>query len=296
MLCCGHLQVTSLAMSPVDDYFLSSSGGADRSVCLWSLASPAPVARLDLPPDSLDPKVAYTHDGLLFGVMVTVHGQDSSFSSAPSTSNCIRLFDARSYDKGPFLQLIPTQSQLERALKIAQPFLEPAPLQRLLAASRWESFCFSPDGTRALVSTSSGMLISLDAFDDNGDPIVFFTEERNTDRGDRTSAGGLQPCSSPSPSLGYCFTPDSKQVLAGTEDKTVRVYDSQTGRPLGALQPGGGKGGGAAGDQPSHVSAVTSVRCNPKYEVIATSGFNTMLWLKSSLYKEEKETTSPEQS
>lgn len=247
----GHqAQVTSLAMSPVDDCFLSSS--ADRHVCLWSLATPSPVARLELPENCTDPKVAYTHDGLLFGVMAK--------NTANGTS-CIRLFDARSYEQGPFLQLRPTRQQLQRAIKVANPRLDANQVQRCLTAS-WDSFSFNPDGTRALVSTSVGILISLDAYNNDGEPIVCFTEENPS-----------------SLELGCCFTPDSKHILAGTEDKKIRVYDPQTGRPLGLL-PG------------EHVSAVTSVRCNPKYEVIATSGVNTMLWLKSSLFADVPASTS----
>lgn len=272
-------------MSPVDDYFLSSSSGSERAVCLWSLASPAPVARLALPSTAHNPQVAYTHDGLIFGVLS---------EEVQSGTGSIRLFDARSYDKGPFLTLQPTQSQLERALKTAQPFLEAGaggPLQRLLAASRWQSFCFSPDGTRALVSTSSGLLISLDAFSNDGTdpPVVFFTEERSASRRGSpqqpsSPSSSLSSSSSSLPSLGYCCTPDSKQVLAGTDDKKVRVYDMESGRPLGVLCPGGATTAVGAGGEPLdplHVSAVTSVRCNPKYEVIATSGINTMLWLKN---------------
>lgn len=264
-----HQQVTSLAMSPVDDYFLSSSSGADRSVCLWSLASPAPVARLTLPAGCLDPQVAYTHDGLIFGVLVLNEG-----STSTSGSSSIRLFDARSYDKGPFMKLDPSPEQLQRAVKLSQPSLDPGAVQLLLARSRWTSFCFSPDGTRALVSTSSGMLISLDAYNADGEPIVYYSEER----GMRDSPQLSTPSPSRTPSLGYCFTPDSKKILAGTEDALVRVYDSQTGREEELL---GGRGGGGG---PPHVTAVTSVRCNPKFEVIATSGINTMLWLKTSLF------------
>jgi COMPASS component SWD2 len=250
----GHqTQVTSLAMSPVDDCFLSSS--ADRAVCLWSLASPAPVARLTLPEGAVNPKVAYTHDGLLFGVMV---------KNTATGSNCIRLFDARSYDKGPFQQLRPSSQRLERALKTSNPSLEPAVVQRCLA-SAWESFSFSPDDTRALVSTACGMLISLDAFSDDGDPVVFFSDESRPRPPSGQGQGQGQRA------LGCCCTPDSKHVLAGTEDKKVLVYDLATGRAVGEL-PG------------EHVAPVTSVRCNPKYEVIATSGINTMLWLKSSLF------------
>ena len=261
----GHqAQVTSLSMSPVDDYFLSSSCGNDRSVCLWSLANPSPIARLSLPQNCINPKVAHTYDGLIFGVMV---------KNVSSGSHCIRLFDARSYEKGPFLQLKPSRQRLEKALKVSCPFIESAQLRRCVE-STWESFAFNADGTRALVNTSSGMIISLDAFSDDGDPIVYFTEEKS-----QSAASQPSLTKSSSPQLGYCFTPDSLHVLSGTEGKKVRIYESNSGRPVGLLTPD------------VHTVAVTSVRCNPKYEVIATSGINTVLWLKSSLFDENQSST-----
>lgn len=241
----GHsAQVISLAMSPVDDYFLSSS--ADRNVVMWSLSSPSPIAKLSLPDNVASPKVNYTQDGLLFGVMVKTKG-----------SNCIRLFDARNYDKGPFLQLKPSKNQLESALMATNPQIQTSLVYKCLASS-WESFSFSPDGTRALVNTSSGLILSLDAFNDDGDPIACFTEENHSVH-----------------ELCCCFSPDCKQILAGTDEKRVRVYDASSGSLVGTMQG-------------EHVSAVTSVKCNPKYEVVATSGINTMLWLNSSSFSSSR--------
>lgn len=258
----GHdTQVTSLAMSPVDDCFLSSS--ADRAVCLWSLTAPSPIARLTLPEECANPKVAYTHDGLLFGVMARNNS---------ASTNCIRLFDARSYDKGPFLQLRPSRQQLQKALKRSNPQLDSFQHERCLS-SPWVSFCFSPDGTRALVSTACGLLISLDAFNDDGDPVTIFTEAET--RVEASQSKGL--ALSQTASLGCCFTPDSRHVLAATADCRVLVCNPLSGRTEGEL-PG----------QLGHVTPVTSVCCNPKYEVVATSGINTYLWLKSSLFTGEE--------
>jgi COMPASS component SWD2 len=244
----GHqTQVTSIAMSPVDDYFLSSS--TDGLVCLWSLASPSPVAKLTLPENAIHPKVAYTNDGLIFGVMAK-HISDGS--------NCIRLFDAISYDKGPFLQLKLSRDTLTSVLAASGPLMDPSQVRRF-ASSPWQSFTFSSDGMRALVSTACGLLLSLDAYNSEADPVVCFPK------------GGENHSSA---AVGCCFSPDSKYVLAGggEEDKQIRVHNPITGAMLSVLP------------DPQHVTAVTSVKCNPKYEVIATSGINTMLWLKRSLF------------
>lgn len=232
--------VASIAMSPVDDHFLSAS--VDHTVCMWSLASLNPVAKLVLPNNTECPRVAYDSSGLVFGVMA---------KSLATGQHTLKLFDARNYEKGPFVDIAPTQSSIETALMEADPTMESSQVHRSLASS-WYEMSFSPDGSKILVNTTSDILLSLDAFRPDIQPVIL-TGRKNTS----------------STHLGACFTPDSKYILTGTEDKHIIIYDPNNGQKVGQLN----------GD---HVAVVTSVKCNPKYELIASGCVNTALWIKNS--------------
>jgi COMPASS component SWD2 len=63
----GHTEkVTSMSMSPIDDNFLSAT---DKSVLLWNLSTPNPIAALQLPPYYQNSYVSYDVGGVIFGVM-----------------------------------------------------------------------------------------------------------------------------------------------------------------------------------------------------------------------------------
>ncbi|TVU00714.1 hypothetical protein EJB05_36611 [Eragrostis curvula] len=80
----GHKdRVTSLCMSPVNDSFMS--GSLDHSVRIWDLRVNACQGILQL---RGRPSVAYDQQGLVFAVAME--------------GGAIKLFDSRSYDKGPF--------------------------------------------------------------------------------------------------------------------------------------------------------------------------------------------------
>uniref|UniRef100_A0A1I8GPS7 WD_REPEATS_REGION domain-containing protein n=1 Tax=Macrostomum lignano TaxID=282301 RepID=A0A1I8GPS7_9PLAT len=79
----GHTRkVTSLCMSPVDDTFLS--GAADRTIRLWDLRSPSCQGLMHV---TGRPVAAFDPEGLIFAAGVN--------------SECIKLYDLRSFDKGP---------------------------------------------------------------------------------------------------------------------------------------------------------------------------------------------------
>ncbi|XP_057834917.1 protein ANTHESIS POMOTING FACTOR 1 [Cryptomeria japonica] len=78
-----HGRVTSLCMSPINDSFMS--GSMDHSVRLWDLRVNACQGLLQL---RGRPTVAYDQQGLVFAVAME--------------GGAIKLFDSRSYDKGPF--------------------------------------------------------------------------------------------------------------------------------------------------------------------------------------------------
>ncbi|XP_031501111.1 protein ANTHESIS POMOTING FACTOR 1 [Nymphaea colorata] len=80
----GHRErVVSLCMSPVNDSFMS--GSVDHTVRLWDLRVNACQGLLRL---RGRPTVAYDQQGLVFAVAME--------------GGAIKLFDSRSYDKGPF--------------------------------------------------------------------------------------------------------------------------------------------------------------------------------------------------
>ncbi|XWS44142.1 hypothetical protein CRYUN_Cryun15aG0019100 [Craigia yunnanensis] len=80
----GHKErVVSLCMSPVNDSFMS--GSLDHSVRIWDLRVNACQGILRL---RGRPTVAYDQQGLVFAVAME--------------GGAIKLFDSRSYDKGPF--------------------------------------------------------------------------------------------------------------------------------------------------------------------------------------------------
>ncbi|KMS98188.1 hypothetical protein BVRB_4g095150 isoform A [Beta vulgaris subsp. vulgaris] len=80
----GHTErVVSLCMSPINDSFMS--GSLDHSVRIWDLRVNACQGILRL---RGRPAVAYDQQGLVFAVAME--------------GGAIKLFDSRSYDKGPF--------------------------------------------------------------------------------------------------------------------------------------------------------------------------------------------------
>ncbi|CAG2100737.1 unnamed protein product, partial [Medioppia subpectinata] len=80
----GHTKkVVTLCMSPVDDTFLS--GSLDKTIRLWDLRSPNCQGLMHLlgrPVANFDP------EGLIFAVGIN--------------SESVKLYDLRSFDKGPF--------------------------------------------------------------------------------------------------------------------------------------------------------------------------------------------------
>lgn len=234
----GHTDIVkTIAMSPVDDHFLSSS--SDRTICMWSLNTSNAVAKLLLPPDSECPRVAYDHTGIIFGVMA---------KSTSTGQHSVKLYDARNYEKGPFVNIAPSEQSIEHALARADADMDLPHVHRALASS-WLDISFSPDGTKVLVNTSSDILLSLDGFRSDVEPVVLCG---------RSNTSNLM--------LGACFSPDSKRVYAGTEDKQILVYNHITGQQLGMLSG-------------EHMAPVTGLQCNPRYDVLASAGVNTALWI-----------------
>jgi COMPASS component SWD2 len=120
----GHRdKVVSLAMSPIDDTFLS--GSLDDTIRLWDLRTNACQGLLRR---KGRPAVAYDPQGLIFAVSSSV--------------NTIKLYDVRSFDKGPFSTFQVDYHPIE-----------------------WTSMKFTNDGKHILLATNENIIFLIDAFD-----------------------------------------------------------------------------------------------------------------------------------
>eukprot|EP00252_Welwitschia_mirabilis_P016918 TRINITY_DN37676_c0_g1_i1.p1 TRINITY_DN37676_c0_g1~~TRINITY_DN37676_c0_g1_i1.p1 ORF type:complete len:319 (+),score=59.86 TRINITY_DN37676_c0_g1_i1:105-1061(+) len=119
----GHRgRVTSLCMSPTNDTFMT--GSMDHTVRLWDLRVNACQGLLQL---RGRPTVAYDQQGLVFAVAME--------------GGAIKLFDSRSYDKGPF-----------------DTFLVGGDTAEVFDMK------FSNDGKQMLLSTTNSHIYVLDAY------------------------------------------------------------------------------------------------------------------------------------
>uniref|UniRef100_A0AAY4E3T2 ADF-H domain-containing protein n=1 Tax=Denticeps clupeoides TaxID=299321 RepID=A0AAY4E3T2_9TELE len=173
----GHnKRVVALSMSPVDDTFIS--GSLDKTIRLWDLRSPNCQGLMHLqgkPVCSFDP------EGLIFAAGVN--------------SEMVKLYDLRSFDKGPFATF---KLQYDRACE-------------------WTGLKFSNDGKLILVSTNGGTLRLLDAF--KGAVLHSFGGYNN-------SKGVVLEAS---------FTPDSQFIMIGSEDGKIHVWNAESGMKVAVL-------------------------------------------------------------
>ncbi|XP_024404060.1 protein ANTHESIS POMOTING FACTOR 1 [Physcomitrium patens] len=136
----GHRdRVVSLCMSPKNDCFMS--GALDHTVRLWDLRTNVCQGLLRV---RGRPAVAYDQQGLVFAVAME--------------GGAIKLFDVRSYDKGPFDTFLVGGDTAEVS-----------------------GMKFSNDGKLMLLSTSNGHVYVVDAY--SGKKLHGFSLEPNPDGG-----------------------------------------------------------------------------------------------------------------
>lgn len=173
----GHTKkVVTLCMSPVDDSFLS--GSMDRTLRLWDLRSPNCQGLMHLvgrPVSAFDP------EGLIFAAGVN--------------SESIKLYDLRSFDRGPF-----------KSFELSQE-----------KECDWTGVKFSPDGKSLLISTNGSIIRLVDAF--NGQPMQTFTGHLNNK--------GIP--------LEASYSPDSQFVFSGSTDGRVHVWNAESGYKICVL-------------------------------------------------------------
>ena len=119
-----------------------------------------------------------------------------------------------------------------------------------MVLSPWTGIEFSGDGMHILVNTKTDVVLVLDGFQKDVDPIVILRKnEENTN-------------------LGACFTSNAQEVISGNDDNDILFFNKENGVFNNVLK--------------GHVSPVGCIKCNPKYDVIATSCVNTVLWLPNN--------------
>lgn len=167
----GHSKkVVTLCMSPVDDTFLS--GSLDKTIRLWDLRSPNCQGLMNLPGR---PVSAFDPEGLIF--------------AAGINSESLKLYDLRSFDKGPFATFKMQQDK----------------------DCDWTGLKFSPDGKLILISTNGQVIRLVDAF--QGAPMQTYTGQANNK--------GLP--------LEASFSPDSQFVFSGSTDGKLHCWSTETG-------------------------------------------------------------------
>jgi COMPASS component SWD2 len=175
----GHsARVVGLAPSPKDPaLFLSSS--LDFTVSLWDARKRDPIGQISL---NGRPAVAFDPKGLVFGV---------SYLDKGSTQ--VKLYDARSYGDGPFVDFVAGQSTADPT-----------------------TFAFSPDGEYFVLSSSeTGDLVrTYDAYE--GKEMRRFRQV-----GNRWST-----------TLCASISPDAKFLMTGYEDHSMCIFDVASSRCL----------------------------------------------------------------
>lgn len=176
----GHTKkVVTLCLCPKQDLFIS--GSVDNTLRLWDSRSPNCQGLMHL---SERPVAAFDPEGLIFATGLN--------------SECIKLYDLRNYDRGPFVTFkIPVQIKDE--------------------GSEWTGLKFSPDEKTLLVSSNGSRILLVDAF--NGTVLQNFT-------------GFLNKKSLP---IEASFSPDSQFVFSGSTDGQIHVWNSDNGYKLCVL-------------------------------------------------------------
>lgn len=222
----GHQKsVVTLCMSPIDDTFLS--GSLDKTIRLWDLKSPNCSGIMQTqgrPVANFDP------EGLIFAV-----GINSEF---------VKLYDLRSFDKGPF-----NAFKLNNSKEV-----------------NWTGLKFSPDGKQICITTDASTLITLDSF--MGTQLHTFTTSTNpADQNDSANiTPTTQPLTSPQISCEATYSPDSQYLFAGCTDGSIHVWDTDKGSKVTILK----------GDR---TTSIQCVQFNPKFMMLASACSKMSFWI-----------------
>ncbi len=232
----GSDPIRSISMSPINDNFLTST---NRQVMLWSLSSPnsSPIATINLPNYFENVMVSYDGSGVVFGVMAT---------DQRNRNHYLRLYNTAQYSTGPFAEMAPSVTNLTSAIMKRMPGAPPGFVQKVIR-STWTDFQFSGEGEKILVNTNSDAVFVIDGYNNTNESLCI----------PRVNSNGIK--------LSASFSTDANEILLGTEDNDISIYNSLRADLSQTLT--------------GHVSPVGVIACNPKYDVIATACVNCALWL-----------------
>lgn len=227
----GHTKkVTSLNISPIDDTFIS--GSMDKTLRIWDLRSPNCQGVMHL---QGRPVSAFDPEGLIFAAGVN--------------SESIKLYDLRSFDKGPFVTFLLNQEK----------------------ECDWTGLKFSKDGKTILISTNGSMIRLIDAF--HGTPLQTFTGKLSTLNYASFAfqlmfVDILGHYNNKGIAIEASFSPDSQFIFAGSTDGRVHVWNADTGFKVCVLN----------GDHPNPVQCI---QFNPKFMMMVSACTNLGFWLPS---------------
>uniref|UniRef100_A0A8R1DN84 WD_REPEATS_REGION domain-containing protein n=1 Tax=Caenorhabditis japonica TaxID=281687 RepID=A0A8R1DN84_CAEJA len=192
--------VTGLNVSPLDDMFLSVA--KDKTIRLWDLKTYNCIGLMNL---AATPIATFDPEGLLF--------------AAGLDNNTVKLYDLRSFDKGPFSSFGPLQND---------------------EGLEWTSMKFSPCGKYILICTNGSVLILIDAF--SGAVKHALRDHYNNTK----------------VALSASFTPESAYVMVGSSDGFIYFYNVETGQVAYKVQSPGGQTCHITEFSPVHFLAATA--------------------------------------
>ncbi|KAK4546354.1 hypothetical protein LTR36_002031 [Oleoguttula mirabilis] len=237
----GHTgRVTSLALSPGGDQFLSAS--LDNTVKLWDCRSPNSQGQLESESPYL---TAYDPSASVIAV-----------ASPPAQT--VLLYDLKNYDKPPFASF----DLLEIEKRFAADFGQ-------RPGEGWTGLEFSNNGKYILVTTNGPGHYLIDAF--SGDLVHYL--HRPSGATGRVAPGDNLP----EPTAAYmqadaCMTPDGRYVVSGNGSQTgMLVWDAQEkSRSDKVLEP--------MAELPS-TKAAAVVAFNPRHNMLASADRDVMMWI-----------------